>query len=162
MPPCCRYSEAGPMVQSQHDFCWWRESWSGKPRRFPQQRKDNNRHCGSSPGRAAEVNLLSPLVQALAPRTVRGVSLSHLRQTLNPGVPVLPVLPASFEAVGQWPVCYAGASLTEDPCPGIAFRAGESLSQNHVYPVRYWLSTPISCSKQAVIARVIVVVPKPT
>src|SRR5579872_3879438 len=41
---------------------------------------------------------------------------SHVRKTLSPGVPVLPLLPESFDAVGQWPVCCAGASPTEDPC----------------------------------------------
>ncbi len=46
----------------------------------------------------------------------RPFDLSHLRKTLKPGVPVLPLLPASFDTVGQWPVCCAGASPTEDPC----------------------------------------------
>jgi len=41
--------------------------------------------------------------------------LSHFEQTLNPGVPGLPVQRASLEASGQWPVCFAGASPTEDP-----------------------------------------------
>jgi len=63
-----------------------------------------------------ESPFFSPLVQASAPRTVRGLNLSHIRKTLSPGVPAVPLLPASFEAVGQWPVCYAGASLTEDRC----------------------------------------------
>src|SRR5579864_142648 len=50
----------------------------------------------------------------------RSCDLSHIRKTLNPGVPVLPLRPASFEAVGQWLVCCAGASPTEDPCTTFA------------------------------------------
>src|SRR6516162_2430308 len=49
-----------------------------------------------------------------APLEARG-SLSHIRKTLKPGVSVLPLLPASFDAVGQWRLCCAGASPTEDP-----------------------------------------------
>lgn len=45
----------------------------------------------------------------------RPLGLSHLRQTLNPGVPVLPCERASLDAIGQWPVSHAGASPTEDP-----------------------------------------------
>ena len=44
-------------------------------------------------------------------------NLSHIRKTLSPGGPVPPARPASFETVGQWLVCCAGASLTEDPLP---------------------------------------------
>ena len=88
---------------------------SGDLGRLPSREENRKHRCGRR-NSAAGVNLLSPLVQALAPRTVRGLCLSHVRKTLNPGVPVLPFLPASFEAVGQWPVCYAGASQTEDPC----------------------------------------------
>lgn len=40
--------------------------------------------------------------------------LSHIRKTLNPGVPGLPCR-TSFDAEGQWPVCRADASPTEDP-----------------------------------------------
>ena len=47
-------------------------------------------------------------------RRERRAGLSHLRQTLNPGVPVLP-WSASLDALGQWPVCHTGASPTEDP-----------------------------------------------
>jgi hypothetical protein len=58
----------------------------------------------------------SSLVQALAPRTVRGFeNLSHVRKTLKPGVPVIPLRQTSFEVVGQWPVCRAVASPTEEP-----------------------------------------------
>jgi hypothetical protein len=54
---------------------------------------------------------------ASAPRAVRShyAGISHLRQTLNPGVPVLPHLRASCDALGQWLVCRADASPTEDP-----------------------------------------------
>jgi hypothetical protein len=38
--------------------------------------------------------------------------LSHLKKTLDTGVPVLPVS-ASLEADGQWRMCCAGASPTE-------------------------------------------------
>ena len=41
--------------------------------------------------------------------------ISHVRQTLNPGVSVLPYLRASCDALGQWLVCRADASPTEDP-----------------------------------------------
>ena len=44
----------------------------------------------------------------------RPKGLSHLGQTLQPGVPGLPQ-PASLEGAGQWPVCHADASPTEDP-----------------------------------------------
>jgi hypothetical protein len=40
--------------------------------------------------------------------------LSHIEQTLKPGVLGQPVRRASLEASGQWPVCFAGASPTED------------------------------------------------
>ena len=43
---------------------------------------------------------------------------SHLRKTLLPGVPVLPRA-ISLEIGGQWPVCCAGASPTEDPRPRV-------------------------------------------
>ena len=56
----------------------------------------------------------SPLVQASAPHAVISARrLSHLRQTLNPEMPALP-LSASLDASGQWPVCNAGASPTKD------------------------------------------------
>ena len=65
---------------------------------------------------AAQPALFSPLVQASAPRTVRGPKTSA---TL--GKPLSREFlfyrsPASLDAVGQWPVCRAGASPTEDPC----------------------------------------------
>ena len=60
----------------------------------------------------------SPLVQASAPRSVRVLHPSHLRKTLLPGVPVLPRA-ISLEIGGQWPVCCAGASPTEDPRPRV-------------------------------------------
>src|SRR5689334_8239298 len=62
----------------------------------------------------------APLVQVLAPRTVRDVATSAtLGKTLNPGVPVHPLATASLDDVGQRLVCYAGASPTEDSCwPG--------------------------------------------
>ena len=41
--------------------------------------------------------------------------LSHIEQTLNPGVLGQPVRGTSLEASGQWPLCFAGASPTEDP-----------------------------------------------
>lgn len=64
-----------------------------------------------------------PHVQASAPRPVRSpIGFSHIRKTLNPGVPVLPFFPASLDAVGQWPVCCAGASPTEDPLMQPVFR----------------------------------------
>ena len=40
--------------------------------------------------------------------------LSHLRKTLNPGIPGLPCR-TSFDAEGQWLMCRADASPTEDP-----------------------------------------------
>ena len=48
-------------------------------------------------------------------RRKRLCNLSHIRQTLNPGVPVLPYVRASCDALGQWLVCRADASPTEDP-----------------------------------------------
>ena len=44
--------------------------------------------------------------------------LSHLGQTLQPRVPGLPQ-PASLEGAGQWPVCHAEASPTEDPASSV-------------------------------------------
>lgn len=44
----------------------------------------------------------------------RSYDLSHIRETLSPGVPVVPLRPVSFETVGQWLVCCVGASPTED------------------------------------------------
>jgi len=41
--------------------------------------------------------------------------LSHIEQTLMPGVLGQPVRRTSLEASGQWPVCFAGASPTGDP-----------------------------------------------
>ncbi len=41
--------------------------------------------------------------------------LSHIEQTLKPGVLGQPLGRTSFEVSGQWPVCFAGASPTEDP-----------------------------------------------
>ena len=48
----------------------------------------------------------------------KGSHPSHLRKTLLPGVPVLPRA-ISLEIGGQWPVCCAGASPTEDPRPRV-------------------------------------------
>ena len=77
----------------------------------PATRKRSDREAG----REGRRERTSPLVQASAPRPVKeGDLLSHLRKTLDPGVPVLP-LPTSLEVGGQWPVCCAGASPTEDP-----------------------------------------------
>ena len=45
----------------------------------------------------------------------RSENLSHVRKTLKPGVPVIPLRQTSFEVVGQWPVCRAVASPTEEP-----------------------------------------------
>ncbi len=45
----------------------------------------------------------------------RRFHLSHIEQTLKPGVLGQPVRKTSFEVSGQWPVCFAGASPTEDP-----------------------------------------------
>lgn len=42
------------------------------------------------------------------------VDLSHVRKTLDPGIPVLPN-EASLDAAGQWLLCCAGASPTEGP-----------------------------------------------
>ena len=47
-------------------------------------------------------------------RRKRSEDLSHVRKTLNPGVPGLPCR-TSFDAEGQWPVCRADASPAEDP-----------------------------------------------
>ena len=41
--------------------------------------------------------------------------LSHIEQTLKPGMLGQPVRITSLEASGQWPMCSAGASPTEDP-----------------------------------------------
>lgn len=41
--------------------------------------------------------------------------LSHIEHTLKPGVLGQPVGKTSFEVSGQWLVCFAGASSTEDP-----------------------------------------------
>jgi hypothetical protein len=46
----------------------------------------------------------------------RSENLSHVRKTLKPGVPVIPLRQTSFEVVGQWPVCRAVASPTEETC----------------------------------------------
>ena len=46
---------------------------------------------------------------------------SHLRKTLVPGISVLPRA-ISLEIDGQWPVCCAGASPTEDPWPRLLSR----------------------------------------
>jgi hypothetical protein len=43
-----------------------------------------------------------------------GFDLSHVRETLESGVPVLPK-EASLDAAGQWLLCCAGASPTEGP-----------------------------------------------
>ena len=47
-------------------------------------------------------------------RRERSEDLSHLRETLNPGVSGLPCR-TSFDAGGQWLICRADASPTEDP-----------------------------------------------
>jgi hypothetical protein len=47
-------------------------------------------------------------------RRERPEDLSHLRETLNPGVSGLPYR-TSFDAGGQWHICRADASPTEDP-----------------------------------------------
>jgi hypothetical protein len=70
--------------------------------------------------RKARTRSLAELVVLTRPsfstaRRERLCNLSHLRQTLNPGVPVLPYLRASCDALGQWLVCRADASPTEDP-----------------------------------------------
>jgi len=70
--------------------------------------------------RRAQTCSLAELVVLTRPsfstaRRKRLCNLSHLRQTLNPGVPVLPYLRASCDALGQWLVCCADASPTEDP-----------------------------------------------
>ncbi len=90
----------------------------GQGQSYPRERKGTAKvSCGGRMVAAAKPAILSPLVQASAPRTVRGSTyLSHVRKTLKPGVPVLPAKPTSFEADGQWLVCRAGASPTEDPC----------------------------------------------
>src|SRR5579872_4157185 len=61
-------------------------------------------------------------------RRERSEDLSHIRETLNPGVPGPPCL-ASLDASGQWPVCRADASPTEDPC-----KSGELGSDCEPYP----------------------------
>jgi hypothetical protein len=42
-------------------------------------------------------------------------NLSHVRKTLESGIPVLPCA-TSLDVVGQWLLCCAGASPTESPC----------------------------------------------
>ena len=64
-------------------------------------------------GLAEQVVLTRPSFSTA--RRKRSSDLSHLRQTLNPGVPVLPHWRASCDALGQWLVCRADASPTEDP-----------------------------------------------
>lgn len=84
-----------------------------------------------------------------APRE-RLFHLSHLRKTLNPGVPVLPVMPASLDTVGQWLVCRAGASPTEDPCHRSSiqniFSFGVSKIRSAIYSRRILMST-LKCKK---------------
>jgi len=63
----------------------------------------------------------------------RSEDLSHVRKTLNPGVPVLPLRQTSFEVVGQWPVCRAGASPTEEPC--VLLRLENDVKANVPMPV---------------------------
>src|SRR5262249_13749317 len=53
---------------------------------------------------------------------------SHLRKTLVPGISVLPRA-ISLEIDGQWPVCCAGASPTEDPWPQLFARPLKSVSR---------------------------------
>jgi len=50
----------------------------------------------------------------LAPRTVSEHRRSHIEQTLTPGVPVPPALSTSLDVAGQWRVCRAGTSPTEE------------------------------------------------
>lgn len=45
----------------------------------------------------------------------RPKGLSHVKQTLMSGVPVIPAYRASLDAAGQWPVCRTGTSPTEEP-----------------------------------------------
>src|SRR6202011_2003477 len=60
--------------------------------------------------------VVSPLVQVSAPRTVRGIHLSHVRKTLNPGVPAH-LLPPSLDGVGQWLIVAREPHLPRtDPC----------------------------------------------
>jgi hypothetical protein len=59
---------------------------------------------------------------------------SHLRKTLVPGISVLPRA-ISLEIDGQWPVCCAGASPTEDPRPRLFSRP--------LIPVSRW-ALPVS------------------
>ncbi len=78
--------------------------------------RNKKSHSSPSGEMAHSRGRIPPLVQASAPRAVRGLeNLSHLRKTLNPGVPGLPFEQASFDASGQWPMCRADASPTEDP-----------------------------------------------
>jgi len=61
-------------------------------------------------------------------RRKRSHDLSHVRETLNPGVPGRPWR-TSFDAGGQWLVCRADASPTEDPC-----KSGERNRKRYVHP----------------------------
>ena len=53
---------------------------------------------------------------------------SHLRKTLVPGISVLPRA-ISLEIDGQWPMCCAGASPTEDPWPRLFTRPSVPVSR---------------------------------
>src|SRR5580693_79459 len=56
----------------------------------------------------------SSKLQHRAPLEIRS-NLSHVRKTLESGIPVLPSA-TSLDVVGQWLLCCAGASPTEGPC----------------------------------------------
>jgi len=68
-------------------------------------------------------------------RRERSSDLSHIRETLNPGVPGIPCV-ASLDASGQWLVCRADASPTEDPCKsgGGSRTAGTHPSKTNLPP----------------------------
>ena len=55
----------------------------------------------------------SSKLQHRAPLEIRS-NLSHIRKTLESGIPVLPSA-TSLDVVGQWLLCCAGASPTEGP-----------------------------------------------
>lgn len=79
-------------------------------------RQEERAHAPNGLGPPLRVDF--PLDQASAPRTVRGPGvLSHIGHPLNPGKPVLPKHPLLSTRTGQWPVCIAGASLTEECMP---------------------------------------------
>jgi hypothetical protein len=75
--------------------------------------------AGLKPGREREANaraVISPHVQASAPRPVRSLLASAtLEKPLIREFLFYPPYPTSLDIVGQWLMCCAGASPTEDP-----------------------------------------------